>query len=88
MNDYSDANPPKRGTGRAIYKAMKAAGLGVSDLHYNPNCWGNKVLGLGWGTWACTVIRDDLGVLECFCGVVEGRVYLQQNCGPYNHWFL
>lgn len=87
MNDYDDINPPKNGTAKRIYKAMKKAGCTVFDLHYNPNCWGNA-LEMGWGTWACKIRLRDGTFHTGFCGIVHGYVYLQGNSAPFGIRYL
>jgi hypothetical protein len=87
MKIYSDAEPPKSGKGRKIYRALKQRALEVTDLHYNANCWGANRAD-GWGTWACTVDGEILGLRVCgsfFCGIAsDGGAYLEQTHAPYN----
>jgi hypothetical protein len=85
MNTYSDTNPPKHGNGKKIYAALKRAGFGVLDLHYNPNLWGRAPED-GWGTWACTLSKSY--VFECFCGIKDNSVYIQGHTAPYETLFL
>lgn len=93
MNEYSDANPPKKGTAKKIYDAFKAHGWKVKDLHYNPNCWGNTDGGSGWGSWACEVHgtpygTGDIGGAYFFCGVQNGLVYMRQLNAPFRAWVI
>lgn len=91
MKIYTDAEPPKSGTGQRIYRAFKALNFSVHDLHYNANCWGASRAD-GWGTWACTIGGRLLGEPidgNYFCGVVPGRgVYLEQPHAPYTVMFI
>lgn len=77
FREYSDKEPPKRGTARKIYDAFKAHGYAVERLSYNANCWG-QAPDQGWGTWSCE-IHDGKGGLESWCGwdAESGRAYLQ-----------
>ncbi len=86
MNTYSDTNPPKSGTAKKIYASMKKRGMKVRDLHYNPNNWGQN-RDRGWGTWACEVVADGER-FEGFCGLNNGRIYLEMNRAPYKHYIL
>jgi len=88
MNIYSDKNPPERGTGLKIYRALKAHGLSVHDLHYNFNCWGRGG-GQGWGTWACAISDGSGHRVERWCGWDEDEgAYLQGCVAPYACLFL
>lgn len=87
MNSYKSR--PARGTGRHIWDALVANNLAVLELHYNPNCWGQCPED-GWGTWVCTLaglgdeLSDERDSWWRFCGVHEGRAYIQQPVAPYS----
>lgn len=83
---YSDENPPKRGTGLKIYRALKAEGWKVEDLHYNPPCWGNN-RDIGYGTWACCIRYKGL-YLEVWCGVSDNVPYIQAMTRPFNRYTI
>jgi hypothetical protein len=99
MNDYSDSNPPKRGTARKIYKVLKNAGYYVYDLHYNPNNWGNNP-DQGYGHWACILHNcsnpDYPSPFTGWCGFARtwvtrqfvDQVILVQNRAPYSRVIL
>jgi len=87
FNEYSDKNPPKRGTAKKIYQALKDHGFTVWDLHYNPNCWGQGAH-LGWGTWACHISDED-GGMERWCGWYGDRgAYLRDQSAPFSVYWL
>ena len=84
---YSDKNPPKSGTAKKIYAALKKRGFKVWDLHYNPNLWGRGAID-GWGTWACSV-SDEHDSFESWCGWDEKLgAYLQGNSAPFGYFRL
>ncbi len=93
MNTYSDGNRPRGGNALKIWLALKVAGYEIQDLHYNPNLWGRGMLD-GWGTWACQLTHAAPGrytyvdPLGCFCGIQDGKVYLQGMSGQYQVVFL
>ena len=78
MNYYSDLKLPTRGTSKKIFDALKSAGYSIDDLHYNANLWGHARED-GWGTWVCRISEGTF-----FCGVKNGRTYLQAMQAPYN----
>lgn len=84
MNSYTEAHRPKSGTGLRIWRALKASGFHVLDLHYNPNCWGKGALD-GWGTWACEVRAPSGDHLAAWCGwdKQSGCAYLEQTLPPF-----
>ena len=87
MNEYNEANPPKYGNARKIWRALKDAGWTVYGLRYNPNLWGRGG-GDGWGTWACELKRGWRGI-DCWCGIdSQGRVYLERTTAPYSFSFV
>lgn len=82
MNIYNEDNPPKRGTALKIWKALKAKGHRIIDLHYNPNCWG--AIHDGWGLWVVeTQFRIDYTMRFWFVRVQGDRVVLQQPEAPF-----
>jgi hypothetical protein len=85
MNSYSEANPPRRGTARRIWRAFEAAGFKVAELHHNPNCWGRGTL-KGWGTWACKALSPEGDWFEHWCLVRDGVLYLQGSGPPFAVW--
>ena len=80
MNCYTEL--PRRGNARKIWLALTE--LGIVELHYNPNLWG-KGKQDGWGTWACSIRGREIGM---FCGIQNGRVYVEQMAAPYNRRFV
>lgn len=78
LNRYTD-RPKRKGTARTIWDGFKKAGFQIHELHYNPNCWG-AAKNLGWGTWAFSQSVTDDGF---FCGVRDGRVYIQGISAPF-----
>lgn len=85
---YSDQNPPKRGTAKKIYDALKSKGFRIGYLRYNPNCWMRQVED-GWATWSCEIIAPDGEVFECWCGWDNDcGAYLQGNSAPFAVVFL
>ena len=81
---YSDQNPPKGGTAKILFKALKAAGYSIRDLHYNPNNWG-RFQEDGWGTWACGISgKHPRPSGEFWCGVLDGVPYLQNMRGAFS----
>ena len=82
MNQYTRENPPKRGNGRKIWRALVKAGMTPLELHYNPNNFGRDYEG-GYGSWACTLTASpsDFGYL---CGILsDDRVYLESLSAPF-----
>ena len=77
MNTYTQDNPPKRGNAKKIWAAMKYNDVEVTELHYNPNCWG-KGKDMGWGTWACVTTEG-----EFFAGISQGSAWLQSLHAPF-----
>lgn len=87
FNQYSDDNPPKRGTAKKIYQALKTCGYTVQYLQYNANCW-MRQLEDGWATWSCG-ISDKEASLECWCGYnAGGGAYLQGPSAPFAVYWL
>jgi len=83
FKQYSDENPPKRGTAKKIYQALKARGFRVWYLQYNANCWMRR-LEDGWATWSCGISDEDGLDLESWCGWTEnGGAYLQGTSAPF-----
>lgn len=87
FKSYGPENPPKRGTGRKIWKAFTAVGITIWELHYNPNCWMQGLVN-GWATWAgAFTVEGDY--FESWCGWDEERgAYIQQPFGPYMHLWV
>lgn len=88
MQQYTQDNPPRRGTARKIWRQFHDMGIVLTELHYNPNCWG-KGRAQGYGTWACAInriksVRLTIVSNELFCGLNNGAIYLQTLAAPYN----
>ena len=88
FNTYTRKNPPKRETARKIWRAFEEKdNIEIFELWYNPNCWGRS-RNIGWGTWAGNFQIGNHQPEDWFCGVYEGRIYIQPITAPFQIYFL
>ena len=72
-NEYTPDNPPRRGNGRKIWRALERAGYRMRELHYNPG-GGGANFATGIQMWGAGCFDDNGHYIELLCAADDGGV--------------